>query len=368
MERFTRDESERLDKILSVEINPFLQGHGKPSEFVAVHLGKTTQEWLFETRLKLPSDVRDELESIGFDELPEAVRLMTLNEILEERELSSAPKWWELNFFQVYLGDLWDFFLDQCKDNCTDQTFRDALDVCATRMKDLNEARNIIKVSKLNKERYSKEEIDAAMKTYDQSYPLDFADYNEVPQKLRSPLEILRYLIGPELSDLETVFTKRWFEFKILDELASYFSYNHDSERDSELSKKIARQLRVYMYGEVLSLGRMVEHYRWKFSYEADALKGIQSANASQARGMKGGQASGKAKRDNLEALLNELECLADLYPRMSEEAIMSQAYQNAAKKRKMPKSQKTIDDYGTILRSDRAYVERYRAIFQKNA
>lgn len=365
MERFTKQEIDRLNKILSVEINPYLMDEGEP---FGLPLGEKTQEWLFETRLNLPADIKTELQEINFDSLPHKVRVHILNEILEERHVSSAPKWWELNFFEASVPDLWEFFIEQCRNNYDDKEIQAFFDLCVSSLEELNEARHILRVNKVNQDKYTEEKVQAAFETFDRSYPLDFADYDEVPQKIRSPLGALQYFISEELADLNSVFSKRWFEFKILDELASYTSYIHESARDSELSKKIARQLRGYMFGQILALGRMIEHYRWKFSHEEDALKGIQSMLANQARGKKGGEASEKSKRENLDCLMVELEGLADLFPRMSEDAIFSQAYANAGKKRKMPRSQKTIDDYGIFLRSEEPYKTRYQTIFQKNA
>ena len=122
------------------------------------------------------------------------------------------------------------------------------------------------------------------------------------------------------------------------------------------------------MVADAVSLGRMVEHYRWKFSYEEAALRGILTTEADKVRGQKGGDASGRSKRDNIDCLLDELESLGDLFPRMSEDAIFEQAYSNASKKRKMPKSRKTIDGYSTIIKSEDLYRHRYNAIFRKNA
>ncbi|WP_419741091.1 hypothetical protein, partial [Ruegeria sp.] len=67
--------------------------------------------------MNLPSDANAELDRIGFDELPDQVRIHLLNEILEERQVSSAPKWWEMNFFQFSTNDLWEFFVEQCRRN-----------------------------------------------------------------------------------------------------------------------------------------------------------------------------------------------------------------------------------------------------------
>jgi hypothetical protein len=356
MEKFTSEETARLNELLSVEINPYLNG---TREIVGLPLGKTTQDWLFSTYMNLPMDAQEELHALQTGDMTNEDKIQLLNDVLEARQASSAPLWWELNFFEVKVGDLWDYFVDQARSNYSKSGPLEYFDRLEHEKVELDEARLIIMVSAVNKTKYPDETVASAMETVDRAYPLDFRDYEEVPQIPRSPTDRIRELIGSELSDLETIFSKRWFEFKILDELAGYISYGHESVRKSDLSQKIAAQLRSYMFGQTLALGRMIEHYRWKFSYEADALRGIQSAQANKARGSKGGKASEQAKRRNLECLMKELEVLGDMYPRMSEDAIFQQAYFNAASRTKMPKSPKSIVDYGATLRSDEPYKSR---------
>ncbi|MCA0930661.1 MULTISPECIES: hypothetical protein [Ruegeria] len=366
MERFSEEESERLNKILSYELNPFVHGEGELKE---VPLGKKTKDWLFETRMNLPSDVNAELDRIGFDELPDQVRVHLLNEILEERQVSSAPKWWEMNFFEFSTNDLWEFFVEQCRRNYEIDYVREHFDLLIASFVELEEARHILQVSKLNKSKYSREQVDLALEVFDRSYPLDFRDYEEAPRRSRSPLDKLREALAFELDKLDSVFTKRWFEFKILDELASFKSYIHEGSRDSELSKAIAGQLRHYMYGQLLALGRMVEHYRWKFSYEDAAITGVRSAKTRLRAGEAGARASRKRRLQNLESLMQQIEELSDAVGLINEERIVEQALEKTVEKRKdFPKSAKTHADYGTALRSEEPFKSRYEAVFKKNA
>lgn len=365
MEQFTEEETERLNKVLSVEVNPYLNGGAGTYE---LPLGDVTKRWLFTTHMNLPDIAKDELQSILSSEISAEVRISLLNEFLEERQINSAPQWWELEFFELNRSDLWEYVVEQCRRSYSETRIQESFDLYVQSRTELNKARHILFVNKVNKTRYSEDEVKSAIEVYDRSYPLDFRDYNEAPRKTRDPLSALQELIAPELSNLGLVFTKRWFEFKILDELASYEHFLHDGERDSPLSKQIASQTRGYMQGRLMSLGRMVEHYRWKFSYEAAALRGLQTTEADKVRGQKGGDASGRTRRQNLDCLFGEVELLGDLFPRMSEEAIFEQAYLNATQKRSMPKSPKTIDAYGTTIRSDERYKARYEAIFRKYA
>lgn len=366
-EKFTEDEAKRLDQILSIEINPYVDSG---SDGLGLPLGGKTQEWLFETRVNLPPETRAELDKLDYENQPRATQVHLLNEILEERQWSSAPQWWELNFFEANIDELWKFFVDQCRNNFeNDAVQQELFDFYVARLDDLNNARDVLRFSKYNKEKYSEEEINSALNVYDQSYPLDFEDYEEAPRKIRSPLDALQTLIAHELSNLDAVFSKRWFEFKILDELAAFTSYKYDAERDSELSKKMAAQMRYFFFGRILALGRMVEHYRWKFSHEESALKGIQTEEVNKVRGQKGGEASRKRRKTNLEAMMREIEKLAGAAGLISEERIVEQAME-AAREREtnFPKSRKTLDDYGTALRSEEPFKSRYEAVFRKNA
>lgn len=363
MEVFSREEAEKLDEILSMGVEPFLDG---TNEKFGVLLGKATDNWLFETRMSLPTEAKEDFEFFESDQVPQIVKIHKLNEILEERQVSSAPYWWELNFFETNQDELWNFIVEQCRKHYDEEFSRDFFDFLIHEEAALRRAINIIRVRKHNSTLYSEEEYREALDTFDRSYPLDFSDYKEAPRRTRSPLEKLQEFIAPELSRVDSVFSKRWFEFKILDEMAAFRSFRNDGSRDSELSKSIEKQLRGMMFGEVLALGRMIEHYRWKFRFEADAHRGMATKAADSLRGKKGGEAKSRGKYANLDCLMLELEKLSDLFSRIDEEAIFRQAYTNAGKHRDMPKSKKTYDNYGTTIRSEEPYLSRYRALVGK--
>ncbi|MEO1019199.1 MAG: hypothetical protein AAFY56_16135 [Pseudomonadota bacterium] len=371
MDKLTEEETERLNKILSLEVNPYLYDgdhEGEPGSF-ALKLGHATERWLFETRLNLPLSIQEDLAWFDDDKVSPKEKIHGLNEILQERQISSAPLWWEMDFFEFRTKDLWEFFVEQCRRNYADDEVAFVFNSLADECRALDAAKRVLNTHKYNKDAYTEEEVTKALEIYAASYPLDFVDYQEPigSQEPRGPYQRLRSFIAGELSDVGAVFSKKWFEFKILDELVGFFRYVDDGNRDSELSKKLASQLRGMMYGRLMSLGRMVEHYRWKFSFEEAALRGIQQATSAKKRGQMGGIASSRRKKENLLALLEELEALSDLYPRMGEQAIFDQAYSNACQKRGMPKSPRTIEDYGTVLRSDPEYRARYQKVFAKN-
>ena len=364
MEQFTVAEQDELNKILSLGVEPFIHGDG--FSVLELSLEKVTEDWLFQTYLSLPEDAQEELDILRDEGVPQRVKIHILNDLLEERQVSSAPKWWELNFFEFDLQALWEFIVSQCRKNLASEKLREFFDLLVGRYDELEEARQVLRVKKYGGTMYSDADVQRATEIFDRSYPLDFEDYDEAPRISRSPLAHIQEFIAHEISSVGTVGSRRWFEFKILDEIASYRLYVHDGARDSELSKKISAQLRGYMFKQAMSLGRMVEHYRWKFSYEYAAKKGISAERHSAVRGQRGGKKAAQKKRENLLCLIQEIEGLADLYPRVREDVIFDQAYTNAGLLRPMPKSSKTKEDYGTTLRSEEPFSSRYNAVFRK--
>lgn len=94
-----------------------------------------------------------------------------------------------------------------------------------------------------------------------------------------------------------------------------------------------------------------------------------QSAEIREKAGLAGARASRNRRTSNLETLMREIEGLADLADRISEDRIFEQAYEKAeTKSEKMPKSQKSKDDYATAIRSEEPFKSRYEAVFRKNA
>jgi hypothetical protein len=95
----------------------------------------------------------------------------------------------------------------------------------------------------------------------------------------------------------------------------------------------------------------------------------IQSVETRKAAGKGGADASRKRRFTNLESLMQEIERLAGAVDLFSEDRILDQAYE-AVREREpnFPKSKKTLDDYGTALRSEEPFKLRYEAVFRKNA
>ena len=85
--------------------------------------------------------------------------------------------------------------------------------------------------------------------------------------------------------------------------------------------------------------------------------------------GTGGGLASRERRISNLEILIDEIEKLGGATDLFAEQRIVEQAIE-AAREREpsFPKTKKTLDEYGTALRSEEPFKSRYEAVFRKNA
>lgn len=112
----------------------------------------------------------------------------------------------------------------------------------------------------------------------------------------------------PNLTDSTTgaylPFSRTWFEVHILAEFA-YFDFNFRDFKRLEAQTDIspgATWRRAFSLSQAFAsagkIGRMVEHYRWRFSYGPDALRGRASVLAARMGGQeRAKQLSGKSKR-----------------------------------------------------------------------
>lgn len=95
----------------------------------------------------------------------------------------------------------------------------------------------------------------------------------------------------------------------------------------------------------------------------------VQEKQMRNRRADAGGRTSEARKKANLEALMIEIEKLADCAGKIDEKYVLQSAIDNAQSHRKqMPKTPKTIETYLTTLRSEEPYRTRYNAVFRKNA
>ena len=94
----------------------------------------------------------------------------------------------------------------------------------------------------------------------------------------------------------------------------------------------------------------------------------LQSVEARRAAGEGGGKASRERRRANLEFVMQEIEKLAQFVNLFSEDRIFAQAFESAhGLQPSMPKSSKTLEDYGTALRSEEPFKTRYETVFRKS-
>ena len=94
----------------------------------------------------------------------------------------------------------------------------------------------------------------------------------------------------------------------------------------------------------------------------------LRAKSTRELAGVEGGNASRQRRLTNLETLILEIEKLSDAVGLISENRIVSQAFDVALERNaKMPKSKKTLEDYETALRSEEPFKARYDAVFGKN-
>lgn len=113
-------------------------------------------------------------------------------------------------------------------------------------------------------------------------------------------------------------------------------------------------------------LGRLVEHYKWKFKHESALVK---RKSQFELAGSGGGKASQAKRNERLDAFMSQIEVLADLAGKIDEDRILAQAWDDAGRLRDdMPKTPKVRFDYEVELRSIEPFKTRYEAVFRKSA
>ncbi|MCV0428171.1 MAG: hypothetical protein K5905_22165, partial [Roseibium sp.] len=115
-------------------------------------------------------------------------------------------------------------------------------------------------------------------------------------------------------SDAYLPFSRTWFEVKILNEI-SFFDYCFQDSKEREDVKVLSPG---YRWGHAFSLGlafksagkigRMVEHYRWRFSYGQDALRGRASVMAAKAGGLARAKLSKSASAARIDKMRQLIE------------------------------------------------------------
>ncbi len=114
--------------------------------------------------------------------------------------------------------------------------------------------------------------------------------------------------------------------------------------------------------------GKAVAEAQWKERTE-NQLKIASTVSTIRKRAGEGGAGASRARRlRNLETLMEAIEAMANVAGIFSEDRIVAQAIETAqARETNMPKSKKTLDEYGTALRCEEPFKSRYEAVFRKN-
>lgn len=163
-------------------------------------------------------------------------------------------------------------------------------------------------------------------------------------------------------------YSKIWFDLEILRLINDALRPLSDPRAEAGLPSssfaikhETSRKMKTHFL-----LGRLVEHYKWKFRYESSLVaRKLQFEHA----GNSGGKASKTKRTARLEAYMVQVEILADLVGKIDESRILEQAWENACGLRTdMPKTPKIRFEYEVELRSIEPFKTRYEHVFRKNA
>lgn len=169
------------------------------------------------------------------------------------------------------------------------------------------------------------------------------------------------------LENILEPYSKIWFEHQIAD-LINRAGYIEEGLIEDPISPKaplveFRREERIAAH---FLLGRLVEHYKWKFKHENSLVKRKLQFELA---GSGGGRASQAKRTERLDAFMSQIEALADLAGKIDEDRILAQAWDNVCKRRNdMPKTPKVRFDYEVDLRSCEPFKARYDAVFRNNA
>ncbi|WP_139170547.1 hypothetical protein [Lutimaribacter saemankumensis] len=115
-------------------------------------------------------------------------------------------------------------------------------------------------------------------------------------------------------------------------------------------------------------LGKAIAEATWKARTEGAMQAAVDETRRKARAGAGGGKKSNQRRLENLETLMQEIERLSGVVDLMSEDRIVEQAFEAAqARQPKMPKTKRTLDGYGTALRSEEPFKSRYNKIFRRN-
>lgn len=155
---------------------------------------------------------------------------------------------------------------------------------------------------------------------------------------------------------------------KEVDELAGDVDDYYVSEMEPDRYKE-RRLPFVQVVDAAIKIGFLYRDAWWLEQHGDAAALGYTARRIGAKAGIAGGKASRKRRLANLKILIEEIEKLSGVVDLISEERIVAQAIESSqGREPYMPKSKKTLDEYGTALRSEEPFKTRYEAVFRKNA
>lgn len=170
----------------------------------------------------------------------------------------------------------------------------------------------------------------------------------------------VRSWIGPTgIAKLKQKFGQNW-------ETVAALEYCNTHFHTSSLATLAARvQVADFVAESSYDAGYASREFQLFFSGAEQVA--LDAKEMRQLAGEGGGGASRRRRLANLEILMCEIETLSDAVGIISEDRIVSQAIEAAqVDNPTMPKSKRTLDEYGIALRSEEPFLSRYRRVFHK--
>ncbi len=164
-------------------------------------------------------------------------------------------------------------------------------------------------------------------------------------------------------------FSPLWHSFNILYQVDSYFNqlsvlFDPGSQRPSEA---LIQQVELNALSKCsLEIGASFSSLMTKEAEYVAVSKGKDDAK----RGRLGGAKSSSNKAKRIGSFVGQIEALGHLFPQISEERLVGQAFENAVAQNPELWTQGSgqRDNYLIIIRSEDPYKSRYDAVFRKTA
>lgn len=249
LEKFTELERKQLEQALGDAFTTYTQG----CEHTEFDVSDIFPNQLWNSKVKTTSSMLEAYEEMKAGYPDEPIDELFI-EALEDHEIDDAPKWWEVNPFNFNYRSLKGYFSEK-----------------------------FVAHSKEVGKYYSE------LLEHLKNNPEDFDDNDNIEWQLVGDL----YRNAP-------VYSRKWFELKIYEQFLAI--------EDESMAKYV--EWKFKQFGE---LGRMIEHYRWKFSFENDVQQGQKNEKARKAADDAKPQKA--AEREKI-----TLKCIARLWHQASQQ------------------------------------------------